>query len=81
MTKIDVVENTGVPQKLVELRVYASADGAFDLYQHDGKTYAYENGKFDRTHFQWNNAERKLTQTGISAFTGPQSQWLKMIGR
>ncbi len=77
----EVVENTGVAQKLTELRVYAGANGSFELYQDDGTTYAYEKGKFDLTHFRWDNSARKITQTGTAAFSGPQSQWLKIIGK
>lgn len=81
----EVVESTSVPQKLTELRVYAGADGDFDLYQDDGTTYAYEKDDLPVavyvTHLHWANSARKLTQTGASAFTEPQSQWLRIIGR
>jgi alpha-glucosidase (family GH31 glycosyl hydrolase) len=76
-----VIEHTGIPQKVIELRVYAGADGSFDLYQDDGNTYAYEKGDFKLTHFKWDDAGRKLTQSGVTALTEPQSRWLKVIGK
>ena len=76
----EVIEHTGIPQKLTELRVYAGADGSFDLYEDDGTTYAYEKGDFKLTHFKWDDANRKLTQSGVTALAAPQSQWLKIIG-
>jgi len=76
----EVIEHSGIPQKLTELRVYAGADGSFDLYEDDGTTYAYEKGDFKLTHFKWDDANRKLTQSGVTALAAPQSQWLKIIG-
>ncbi len=59
-----VVESTNDVQRIAALRVYPGADGAFDLYRDDGTTYAYEKGKFDLSHLQWNDATQKLTHTG-----------------
>ena len=39
------VESTNEKQPLQELRVYPGADASFDLYNDDGTTYAYENGR------------------------------------
>ncbi len=77
----EVVEHTGMPQKLTELRVYPGADGAFALYQDDGTTYDYEKGKFALSQLLWDDASQKLTQSGTTAFTGVQSSWLKVVGR
>jgi alpha-D-xyloside xylohydrolase len=77
----EVVEHTGVPQKLTELRVYAGADGSFDLYQDDGATYDYENGKYTLTKLRWNDSTQKLSQEGEAVFSGPESRWLKVIGK
>lgn len=77
----EVVENTTAKQDLVELRVYAGADGHFALYQDDGSSYDYENGKFSLTHFSWTNSTHTLTQDGPATFSRPQAQWLKRIGK
>jgi alpha-D-xyloside xylohydrolase len=60
------VESTNDVQKIARLRVYPGADGSFDLYTDDGKTYAYEQGKFAVSHLHWSNADRKLTHTGAA---------------
>ena len=58
------VESTMDHQKIATLRIYPGADGDFDLYNDDGKTYNYEQGKFSLTHLHWNESTHKLTQTG-----------------
>jgi len=37
------------PLDTIDLRVYAGSQGSFDLYEDDGKTYAYENGEYVKT--------------------------------
>jgi alpha-D-xyloside xylohydrolase len=51
----------------IELRVYRGADGAFDLYEDAGDTYAYEKGMHSLIPIRWNDAAGKLT---IGARTG-----------
>ena len=58
------VESTNEVQKIAKLRVYPGADGAFDLYTDDGKTYAYESGKFSVSHLMYSDATQKVTHTG-----------------
>ena len=43
-----------------EVLVYAGADGAFTLYEDDGTTMDYQNGKYSRISFNWNDAKGKL---------------------
>ncbi len=58
------VESTNENQKIAKLRVYPGADGDFDLYNDDGTTYAYEQGKLELTHLHWSDASSRLTHTG-----------------
>ena len=44
----------------VELRVYAGADGEFDLYDDAGDGYGYEKGAYGVTHLQWDDRESRL---------------------
>jgi alpha-D-xyloside xylohydrolase len=60
------VESTNDAQKIASLRVYPGIDGDFALYRDDGKTYAYENGKFELSHLHWSDSARKLTHTGAN---------------
>lgn len=43
------------------LFVYTGADGAFELYEDDGRSYAYESGAWSRIPMNYNEAERTLT--------------------
>ncbi|MEZ2345787.1 TIM-barrel domain-containing protein [Terriglobus sp. RCC_193] len=64
-----VVESTEDRQTIARVKVYPGADGDFTLYNDDGTTYAYEQGKYQVTHLHWNDASRKLTQTGPHAWS------------
>jgi alpha-D-xyloside xylohydrolase len=78
------VESTNEVQKIEKLKVYAGADGSFDLYRDDGTTYAYEQGKFDLTHLQWSDATGKLTHTGSEigpAVDADASKLVEVVGR
>jgi alpha-D-xyloside xylohydrolase len=52
----------------LELRLYPGADGRFSLYEDDGTSYDYEEGRFAWVDFAWNNRDRTLS---ISAPRGP----------
>jgi alpha-D-xyloside xylohydrolase len=54
------VESTNEVQKIAKVKVYPGADGAFELYNDDGKTYAYEQGKFEVTKLKWDDSAGKL---------------------
>jgi alpha-D-xyloside xylohydrolase len=58
------VESTHDKQTITHVKVYPGADGNFDVYSDDGLTYAYEKGESRTTHLHWDDAARKLTQTG-----------------
>ncbi len=58
------VESTAEAQAVVSVRVYPGADGAFDLYRDDGRTYEYERGAFQVEHLAWSESAGRLTRTG-----------------
>ena len=41
--------------------MYPGADGSYSLYEDNGKDYSYEQGKFTRIPFAWDDAKRELT--------------------
>ena len=43
------------------IAVYPGADGTFTLYEDDGETMEYVDGKCSRISFSWNDASRQLT--------------------
>jgi alpha-D-xyloside xylohydrolase len=49
-----------IPLSEDEVLVYPGADASFTLYEDDGTTMAYEQGKYSRTTFRWNDARKKL---------------------
>jgi alpha-D-xyloside xylohydrolase len=50
--------NTHAP---LTVNVYTGADGSFSLYEDDGVTRQYLNGKHSRIPFNWNESNRTLT--------------------
>jgi alpha-D-xyloside xylohydrolase len=44
----------------IELRVYRGADGSFDLYEDDGRSYAYEQGAYSMITFTYDDQARTL---------------------
>ena len=55
------------PADPITLYVYAGADGAFTLYEDDGKSFGYESGAFSRIPIAWTDATKTLN---IGARTG-----------
>lgn len=55
-----VVPHAGIPQNEIELRVYEGADGAFELYDDDGFTYAYEKGEYRSLAIRWDDRAKQL---------------------
>jgi alpha-D-xyloside xylohydrolase len=49
------------PADPLVLFVYAGADGAFSLYEDDGRSTDYERGAFSRIPIRWTDATRTLT--------------------
>ncbi|KQN71238.1 hypothetical protein ASE91_08925 [Sphingomonas sp. Leaf62] len=45
----------------LELRIYPGADGRFSLYEDDGTSYEYEEGRFAWVDFAWNDRDRTLS--------------------
>jgi alpha-D-xyloside xylohydrolase len=77
----EAIESTSQTQKVWKVRVYPGSDGDFALYQDDGKTYGYENGKFQVTKLHWDNAAAKLSHTGEAAWAVPDAQVVEVVGR
>src|SRR3546814_12526566 len=49
------------PDGPIILHVFTGADGAFSLYEDDGTSPAYQQGKFARVPIPWNEAPGPLT--------------------
>jgi alpha-D-xyloside xylohydrolase len=49
------------PAGPIELRIYAGADGKFELYQDAGDSYDYEGGSHSTIPFHWSESTRTLT--------------------
>lgn len=53
--------STQRPLDTLEVRIYAGADGYFELYEDENDTYNYERGAYSIIPFEWNDASRTLT--------------------
>ena len=73
------VLSTEERQAIAEVRVYPGADGEFTLYDDDGKTYAYEQGRREITHLRWDDASGRLTHTGAAAWDAPDEQIVRIM--
>lgn len=56
----DLQYSTEKPADPITLVIYAGADGAFELYEDDGLTNAYETGACSRIGIRWNDAAQTL---------------------
>ena len=74
------VESTHEKQGIASIRVYAGAYADFTLFSDDGTTYAYEKGAGSITRLHWDEAKQKLTYEGGPAWSGPDSEILKVAG-
>ena len=74
------VLSTNEPQAIAKIRVYAGADGSFNLYRDDGKTYAYEEGSSQQTQIKWRDATRKLSHDGTPAWSAADDSIVQIIG-
>lgn len=45
----------------IAIRVYAGANGKFELYEDEGTNYNYEKGAFSIIPFEWNEQKQTLT--------------------
>lgn len=76
------VENLNQPQGIREIRVYPGADATFKLYDDDGTTFAYEHDGGGRiTVLHWDDRAQQFTHNGASAWTAPDAQVVKVVGR
>lgn len=60
--------------------IYPGADGAFTLYEDDGKSFAYKQGDAMRVAMTWSNASRRLTiaLAPQSRMRGPASRSIEV---
>ncbi|PTY00126.1 glycoside hydrolase family 31 protein [Opitutus sp. ER46] len=49
------------PDAPYEIRIYAGANGTFDLYEDAGDSYAYEQGAYSLIRLTWKQRSRRLT--------------------
>ena len=49
------------PEGAYTINVFTGADGEFELYHDDGKSYDYENGAYSYTRIEYDDSEGKLT--------------------
>jgi alpha-D-xyloside xylohydrolase len=64
------IPSTATKQTITALKVYPGANGVFNLYDDDGRTYDYETGKGVTTsQLTWDDASGKLSATGALAKT------------
>jgi alpha-D-xyloside xylohydrolase len=75
------IESTTQLQRIAKVRIYAGADADFGLYQDDGATYAYENGKASVTNLHWDNASGRFSYSGPRLWDRPEAELIEVIGR
>jgi alpha-D-xyloside xylohydrolase len=75
------VNSTHDDQKLAKLKIYPGANADFTLYNDDGISYAYEQGKHAITKLHWDDASGKLTHEGATAWTGPEEKLVEVVGK
>jgi alpha-D-xyloside xylohydrolase len=74
------VESTHEKQALAKIKVYPGADAAFTLYNDDGFSYAYEQGKHEITTLKWDDRKGALTEEGAKAWGGDKGM-VEVVGR
>ncbi len=77
----EIIQHTGQPQRIEEIRVYAGTNGACTLYQDDGISNAYEDGAYQLTTLTWHDATERLTVDGEHAdwFNAPVAQLVSLV--
>jgi alpha-D-xyloside xylohydrolase len=73
------VESAHEAQAIAKVRIYPGADASFTLFSDDGKTYAYENGAGSVTHLHWDDAAKRLTHDGATAWTRSDAEIVKVV--
>ena len=62
----DVVEYSAAQaDKPITLNVYPGADTSFSLYQDSGDGYAFEQGDYSITKFEWNDNKQRMKQKAV----------------
>ena len=74
------IENTEQKQDIAKIRIYPGANGAFSLYNDDGKTYAYERGDMQITRLTWDDASGKFSEEGAKAWKSADERLVEVIG-
>lgn len=77
----EAIESTSQKQPIAKVRIYPGADSTFTLFDDDGNSYAYEKGAGSIVTLHWDNASRKLTHSGASAWTQPDSSIIEIAER
>ena len=75
------IESTNEVQAIAKIRVYPGADASFDLYNDDGKTYAYEQGKFEVAKLKWDDAAGKFSAPVSKYISETEKNLVEVIGR
>ena len=75
------VESTHDKQTLAKIKVYPGTDATFTLYNDDGFTYAYEQGKHAITELKWDDKVGKFSHEGAEAWNGSERNLVKLVGR
>jgi alpha-D-xyloside xylohydrolase len=57
----DVEYATQTKNKVIELRIYAGADGRFTFYEDENDNYNYEKGRYSTFSLTWNDKQKKLS--------------------
>jgi alpha-D-xyloside xylohydrolase len=73
------VDSTADKQTIAKVQVWPGANAEFDLYQDDGRTYAYEKGNFQLTHLEWDESTHELHHTGTAAWSEPDAQVVEVM--
>jgi alpha-glucosidase len=68
-----------VPQGPLTLRVYPGENCHGDLYQDDGKSFAFRTGQFLRMHFTCNQSPDGSVQVVLGAAEGSYAPWWKIL--
>lgn len=70
-----VIQNTTQAQNDLTIYVYAGKNGKFTLYEDENVNYNYENGKFSKIEFTYNDAKKSLSIAKCEgSFTGMEKQ-------
>ncbi|GAB3453977.1 hypothetical protein GCM10027321_04670 [Massilia terrae] len=75
------IQSTASKQAIAEIRVYPGQDGEFALYDDDGVSYDYEQGKGALTRLQWNDATRSLSVNGADKELARSAQQLLKVAK